>query len=105
MQLWSSCYAIVYKRYFIFRVVSEKGDTVMLQSSVESKGIIGNDSRHYVLDLLRTFAPDVNYLLGTPGKLTTVWLFHCGNADCGNIAALCQHDSLLQLVCVCLSVM
>jgi protein TIF31 len=26
------------------------------------QGIVGNDSRHYVLDLLRTFPPDVNYL-------------------------------------------
>lgn len=26
------------------------------------QGIVGNDSRHYILDLLRTFPPDVNYL-------------------------------------------
>ena len=26
---------------------------------------MGNDQRHYVLDLLRTFPPDVNYM---PGK-------------------------------------
>ena len=25
-------------------------------------GIIGNDGRHYILDLLRTFPPDVNFL-------------------------------------------
>ena len=31
-------------------------------SSVECKGIIGNDGRHYILDLLRTFPPDVNFL-------------------------------------------
>ncbi|MCP9258690.1 Clustered mitochondria protein [Dirofilaria immitis] len=35
---------------------------VKLCSSFETKGIIGNDSRHYILDLLRTFPPDVNYL-------------------------------------------
>jgi len=29
------------------------------------QGIIGNDGRHYVLDLLRTFPPDVNFLPGT----------------------------------------
>ena len=33
-----------------------------LCSSVECKGIIGNDGRHYILDLLRTFPPDVNFL-------------------------------------------
>ena len=34
----------------------------MLCSSVECKGIVGNDGRHYILDLLRTFPPDVNFL-------------------------------------------
>jgi protein TIF31 len=29
---------------------------------VECKGIIGNDGRHYILDLLRTFPPDLNFL-------------------------------------------
>lgn len=33
-----------------------------LCSSVECKGIIGNDGRHYILDLLRTFPPDLNFL-------------------------------------------
>jgi protein TIF31 len=46
-------------------VVNEKGEEIELLSSVECKGIIGNDGRHYVLDLLRTFPPDVNFL---PGK-------------------------------------
>jgi len=31
------------------------------------QGIIGNDSRHYILDLLRTFPPDVNFLPGVIG--------------------------------------
>lgn len=43
-------------------VLNDKGETVELCSSVECKGIIGNDSRYYILDLLRTFPPDVNFL-------------------------------------------
>ena len=48
----------------LVRVISEKDEEVELLSSVECKGIIGNDNRHYVLDLLRTFPPDANYLPG-----------------------------------------
>ncbi|XP_012523239.1 clustered mitochondria protein homolog [Monomorium pharaonis] len=44
------------------KVINDAGDEIELCSSVECKGIIGNDSRHYVLDLLRTFPPDVNFL-------------------------------------------
>lgn len=44
-----------------------------LYSSIESKGIVGNDSRHYILDLLRTFPPDVHYL---GGKLVNA-IFKC----------------------------
>lgn len=44
------------------KVINEKDEEVELCSSVECKGIIGNDGRHYILDLLRTFPPDVNYL-------------------------------------------
>lgn len=43
-------------------VLNEKGEAVELCSSVECKGIIGNDKRYYILDLLRTFPPDVNFL-------------------------------------------
>eukprot|EP00095_Tigriopus_kingsejongensis_P007062 maker-scaffold1121_size61474-snap-gene-0.19 protein:Tk07062 transcript:maker-scaffold1121_size61474-snap-gene-0.19-mRNA-1 annotation:"eukaryotic translation initiation factor 3" len=43
-------------------VVNEKSEDILLCSSVECKGIIGNDGRHYILDLLRTFPPDVNFL-------------------------------------------
>ncbi|KAF7668862.1 hypothetical protein LDENG_00282870 [Lucifuga dentata] len=43
-------------------VLNEKDETVELCSSVECKGIIGNDGRHYILDLLRTFPPDLNFL-------------------------------------------
>ncbi|GAB1604633.1 clustered mitochondria protein homolog [Argonauta hians] len=44
------------------KVVNSKDEQIELYSSVECKGIIGNDQRHYVLDLLRTFPPDVNFL-------------------------------------------
>uniref|UniRef100_A0A673GSC8 Clustered mitochondria protein homolog n=1 Tax=Sinocyclocheilus rhinocerous TaxID=307959 RepID=A0A673GSC8_9TELE len=43
-------------------VLNEKDTAVELFSSVECKGIIGNDGRHYILDLLRTFPPDLNFL-------------------------------------------
>ncbi|VDK66586.1 unnamed protein product, partial [Cylicostephanus goldi] len=43
-------------------VIDEKGNTAKLFTSYETKGIIGNDGRHYVLDLLRTMPPDVHYL-------------------------------------------
>ncbi|KAM9317995.1 clustered mitochondria protein homolog isoform 3-T4 [Pholidichthys leucotaenia] len=43
-------------------VMNDKNETVELCSSVECKGIIGNDGRHYILDLLRTFPPDLNFL-------------------------------------------
>lgn len=43
-------------------VLNDKNDSVELCSSVECKGIIGNDGRHYILDLLRTFPPDLNFL-------------------------------------------
>merc|ERR1712106_657161 len=44
------------------KVLNEKEEEIELCSSVECKGIIGNDNRHYILDLLRTFPPDVNFL-------------------------------------------
>ena len=43
-------------------MLNEKDEAVQLCSSVECKGIIGNDGRHYILDLLRTFPPDLNFL-------------------------------------------
>lgn len=48
----------------IFRVLSKDGSEVMLKSSIECKGIIGNDKRYYILDLLFTSPPDVHYLGG-----------------------------------------
>ena len=44
------------------KVLNDKNEEVELCSSIECKGIIGNDGRHYILDLLRTFPPDVNFL-------------------------------------------
>ncbi|CAG9824450.1 unnamed protein product [Phaedon cochleariae] len=43
-------------------VINDKGESIELCSSVECKGIIGNDGRYYILDLIRTFPPDVNFL-------------------------------------------
>ncbi|XP_061460859.1 clustered mitochondria protein homolog isoform X2 [Rhineura floridana] len=43
-------------------VLNDRNEEVELCSSVECKGIIGNDGRHYILDLLRTFPPDLNFL-------------------------------------------
>lgn len=44
------------------KVINQANDSVQLYSSVDCKGIIGNDGRTYILDLLRTFPPDLNYL-------------------------------------------
>lgn len=49
-------------KIFPHYVLNEKDEEIELCSSVECKGIIGNDGRHYILDLLRTFPPDVNFL-------------------------------------------
>ncbi|KAI7795880.1 clustered mitochondria protein homolog [Triplophysa rosa] len=45
------------------QLVLNKDDTpVELCSSVEHKGIVGNDGRRYILDLIFTFPPDLNFL-------------------------------------------
>lgn len=44
------------------KIKIDNNEEIVLYSSIECKGIIGNDSRHYVLDLLRMFPPDLNYL-------------------------------------------
>ncbi|CAJ0580592.1 unnamed protein product, partial [Mesorhabditis spiculigera] len=41
-----------------------KEKIIEFYSSFENKGIIGNDGRKYLLDLLRTLPPDANYLEG-----------------------------------------
>lgn len=51
------------------KVINSKGEEIELYSSVECKGIVGNDQRHYVLDLLRTFPPDVNFLPAVANEL------------------------------------
>lgn len=43
-------------------VLDSDGQPVKLCSSIECKGIIGDDNRHYILDLMRSFPPDVNFL-------------------------------------------
>lgn len=43
------------------KVVDVKGNTVTLASCVETKGILGSDRRHYVLDLTRMFPRDSNF--------------------------------------------
>ena len=43
-------------------VLNKKGERMELCSSVECKGIVGNDRRCYILDLIRTFPPDLNFL-------------------------------------------
>jgi hypothetical protein len=53
-------------------IKTEKGDIVELLTAVECKGIIGNDGRHYLLDLLRMTPPDLNYL---PGLLQVSEIF------------------------------
>lgn len=52
-------------------VLNEQGKAIELCSSVECKGIIGNDKRYYILDLLRTFPPDVNFLKHPDVELST----------------------------------
>merc|ERR1712127_131066 len=44
------------------KIMLEDKEETVLYSCIECKGIVGNDSRHYVLDLLRMFPPDLNYL-------------------------------------------
>lgn len=52
------------------KVISQDGSEVEICSSVECKGIIGNDGRHYILDLLRTFPPDPHYVLDDEQELS-----------------------------------
>uniref|UniRef100_A0A3P8VG81 Clustered mitochondria homolog n=1 Tax=Cynoglossus semilaevis TaxID=244447 RepID=A0A3P8VG81_CYNSE len=42
-------------------VLDQNNVSVELCSAVETKGIVGNDGRCYILDLLRTFPPDLNF--------------------------------------------
>ncbi|XP_028396427.1 clustered mitochondria protein homolog [Dendronephthya gigantea] len=53
------------------QVLNENDEETELLSSVECKGILGADGRHYILDLFRTFPTDVNFLEGVGSSLTT----------------------------------
>uniref|UniRef100_A0A7N9AWC6 Clustered mitochondria protein homolog n=1 Tax=Mastacembelus armatus TaxID=205130 RepID=A0A7N9AWC6_9TELE len=44
------------------QVLDHNNSPVELCSGIETKGILGNDGRPYILDLLRTFPPDLNFL-------------------------------------------
>ncbi|XP_078122335.1 clustered mitochondria protein homolog [Sander vitreus] len=43
------------------QVLDHSSSPVELCSGIETKGILGNDGRPYILDLLRTFPPDLNF--------------------------------------------
>jgi len=58
------CAITIYIKYLIFRVINHEGETIELYSSADCKGIVGNDGRLYILDLLRTFPVDINYIKG-----------------------------------------
>ncbi|XP_038565524.1 clustered mitochondria protein homolog [Micropterus salmoides] len=45
------------------QVLDHSNSPVDLCSGIETKGILGNDGRPYILDLLRTFPPDLNFQL------------------------------------------
>ena len=51
-------------RQQVHTVKNLDGEEKTMYTSVETKGIQGNDKRNYVLDLLRTMPPDVNFLGG-----------------------------------------
>ncbi|XP_062867426.1 clustered mitochondria protein homolog [Trichomycterus rosablanca] len=64
------------------QVLNKDGCAVELCSSVECKGILGNDGRHYILDLLFTFPPDLNFLPVDGEEL---------NAECHQLGFPKQH--------------
>jgi protein TIF31 len=58
-------------------IKTEKGDIIELLTAVECKGIIGNDGRHYLLDLLRMMPPDLNYLPGLLDRIICRLIVKC----------------------------
>ncbi|KAL6098779.1 cluh [Pungitius sinensis] len=48
------------------QVLDHNNIPVELCSGIETKGILGNDGRPYILDLLRTFPPDPNFQFPEP---------------------------------------
>uniref|UniRef100_A0A3P8VJT2 Clustered mitochondria homolog n=1 Tax=Cynoglossus semilaevis TaxID=244447 RepID=A0A3P8VJT2_CYNSE len=53
-------------------VLDQNNVSVELCSAVETKGIVGNDGRCYILDLLRTFPPDLNFQFSASGETMRV---------------------------------
>ncbi|XP_071362171.1 clustered mitochondria protein homolog isoform X1 [Trachinotus anak] len=49
------------------QVLDHNNTPVELCSGIETKGILGNDGRPYILDLLRTFPPDLNFQFSETG--------------------------------------
>ncbi|XP_027033032.1 clustered mitochondria protein homolog isoform X2 [Tachysurus fulvidraco] len=70
-------------------VLNKDDSVVELCSSVECKGIMGNDGRHYILDLLFTFPPDLNFLPVEGEEL---------NTECQQLGFPLQHPH--RLVCL-----
>uniref|UniRef100_A0A665TT55 Clustered mitochondria (cluA/CLU1) homolog b n=1 Tax=Echeneis naucrates TaxID=173247 RepID=A0A665TT55_ECHNA len=50
------------------QVLDHNNVPVELCSGIETKGILGNDGRPYILDLLRTFPPDLNFQFSETGE-------------------------------------
>ncbi|OQV21690.1 Clustered mitochondria protein-like protein [Hypsibius exemplaris] len=46
------------------KIINHDEKELELSTSVELKGIIGNDKRYYILDLIRMFPPDIHFLEG-----------------------------------------
>ncbi|MGH0140692.1 UNVERIFIED_CONTAM: hypothetical protein FKN15_044716 [Acipenser sinensis] len=44
------------------RVLQPSGSETTLYTSADCKGLVGNDGRYYILDLFKTFPPDLNFL-------------------------------------------
>lgn len=53
-------------------MLDQNNVSVELCSAVETKGIVGNDGRCYILDLLRTFPPDLNFQFSASGEMMRV---------------------------------
>ncbi|KAK3523983.1 hypothetical protein QTP70_017491 [Hemibagrus guttatus] len=70
-------------------VLNKDDSIVELCSSVECKGITGNDGRHYIMDLLFTFPPDLNFLPVEREEL---------NTECQQLGFPLQHPH--RLVCL-----
>ncbi|XP_058850283.1 clustered mitochondria protein homolog isoform X1 [Acipenser ruthenus] len=43
-------------------VLQPSGSETTLYTSADCKGLVGNDGRYYILDLFKTFPPDLNFL-------------------------------------------